>query len=126
MDHLLYETVIFNMKWTHHEPSYLLFIKCLLIQKITKQNSVMKIERIDAMRRFQLTKNKRHVVSGENEGWWAADNHYPTELTFIPAPEGSAEDDGVLLTIAYDGVRYKPIALSALWFAETQLILTPG
>ena len=43
--------------------------------------------------------------TGSGEGWWARDNHYPTELTFVPSPHGSEEDDGVLLTIAYDGIR---------------------
>jgi len=32
-------------------------------------------------------------------------NHYYSEANFIPNPEGKSEDDGVLVTIGYDGVK---------------------
>ena len=36
---------------------------------------------------------------------WFTESHYPGELFFIPNPEGTAEDDGVLVTIVFDGER---------------------
>jgi carotenoid cleavage dioxygenase-like enzyme len=44
-------------------------------------------------------------MTGREEACWTKENHYPTELTFIPAPHATQEDQGVLITIAYDGVR---------------------
>jgi hypothetical protein len=45
--------------------------------------------------------------TGDQEAWWTKENHYPTEMTFLPSSQALGEDEGVLLTIAYDGVRYK-------------------
>ena len=33
------------------------------------------------------------------------ENHYTTEMFFIANPEGTAEDDGVLVTNVFDGER---------------------
>ena len=30
---------------------------------------------------------------------------YPGEVLFVPDPEGSNEDDGVLVSCVYDGIR---------------------
>lgn len=33
------------------------------------------------------------------------ENHYNGEAIFVPNPDGEAEDDGVLMTIGFDGVK---------------------
>lgn len=33
------------------------------------------------------------------------ENNYMSEMHFLPDPSGKAEDDGVLITIGFDGVR---------------------
>ena len=33
------------------------------------------------------------------------ENNYLSEMHFLPDPSGKAEDDGVLITIGFDGVR---------------------
>ena len=33
------------------------------------------------------------------------ENHYHTEMAFIANPEGIEEDDGVLITISFDGYK---------------------
>ena len=36
---------------------------------------------------------------------WRQDGHYPGEPTFVGAPGGTAEDDGVVLSVVLDGAR---------------------
>merc|ERR1711988_1451467 len=45
---------------------------------------------------------KRNLCTGERRGWYEA-NHYPSEVQFVPNPDGTSEDDGVLLGVVYDG-----------------------
>lgn len=45
---------------------------------------------------------KRNVCTGEKSGWYEP-NHYPSEVQFVPNPRGTAEDDGVLLGVVFDG-----------------------
>ena len=33
------------------------------------------------------------------------ENHYASEMSFIPNPDAKSEDDGVLVTITFDGER---------------------
>ena len=33
------------------------------------------------------------------------ENHYSSEMHFLPNPDGKAEDDGVLITIVFDGEK---------------------
>merc|ERR1711933_657239 len=44
---------------------------------------------------------KRNFCNGERLGWYAA-NEYPSEVTFIPDPHGTDEDDGALVGIVFD------------------------
>ena len=39
------------------------------------------------------------------------ENHYMSEMHFLPRPGGTAEDDGVLITIGFDGPREKSYLL---------------
>merc|ERR1719487_1968153 len=45
---------------------------------------------------------KRNLCTGERLGWYEP-NMYPSEVEFVPNPSGTAEDDGVLLGIVFDG-----------------------
>ena len=45
---------------------------------------------------------KRNVCTGEHSGWYEP-NTYPSEVQFVPNPAGTAEDDGVLLNMVFDG-----------------------
>ena len=39
------------------------------------------------------------------------ENNYMSEMHFLPNPAGKAEDDGVLITIGFDGEREKSYLL---------------
>merc|ERR1712072_799920 len=45
---------------------------------------------------------KRNVCTGERSGWHEP-NTYPSEVQFVQNPDGIAEDDGVLLSMVFDG-----------------------
>ncbi|ELU02026.1 hypothetical protein CAPTEDRAFT_186449 [Capitella teleta] len=46
---------------------------------------------------------KKNLCYGVGDRVWSKENHFPSEPWFIPNPNGSGEDDGVLLTIVLDG-----------------------
>jgi len=45
---------------------------------------------------------KRNLCTGEHTGWYEP-NTYPSEVQFIADPAGSAEDDGILMSMVFDG-----------------------
>jgi len=45
---------------------------------------------------------KRNLCTGERSGLYEA-NTYPSEVQFVANPSGSAEDDGILLGVVFDG-----------------------
>ena len=38
---------------------------------------------------------------------WYKENHYTSEMSFLPNPNGTDEEDGVLITLVYDGEKEK-------------------
>jgi carotenoid cleavage dioxygenase-like enzyme len=44
---------------------------------------------------------KRNLCTGERIGWYEP-NEYPSEVSFIPNPESTEEDDGALVGIVFD------------------------
>ena len=48
---------------------------------------------------------KRDLDNPAGDKTWFEPSHYPGEMFFIPNPEGTEEDDGVLITISFDGWR---------------------
>ena len=50
------------------------------------------------------TVTKVDVEQGEATVW-AREDCFPGEPVFIPAPDGTAEDDGVLLSVVFDALR---------------------
>ena len=46
---------------------------------------------------------KKNLCDSTEDKLLYIENHYATEMTFIANPEGKSEDDGVLVTISFDG-----------------------
>ena len=55
------------------------------------------------------------------------ENHYPSEMYFIANPEAKSEDDGVLVTITYDGEKEQSyfMVIDALTFIEIDRAYLP-
>jgi len=48
---------------------------------------------------------KKNVCDSSKDKVWHQENHYGSEMSFIPNPDPKSEDDGVLVTIVFDGER---------------------
>ncbi|XP_063420661.1 beta,beta-carotene 15,15'-dioxygenase-like [Mytilus trossulus] len=48
---------------------------------------------------------KKDVCRVDGDLSWAIDNHYPSEAWFEPTPNSTREDDGVLMTHVFDGIK---------------------
>jgi len=48
---------------------------------------------------------KKNVCDSTKDMVYYVENHYSSEMHFLPRPGGQAEDDGVLVTIVFDGVK---------------------
>jgi carotenoid cleavage dioxygenase-like enzyme len=48
---------------------------------------------------------KKNVCDATKDKVLYTENHYTSELRFLPNPEGSEEDDGVLISVAFDGPK---------------------
>lgn len=46
---------------------------------------------------------KKDVCGTSSDKVWYKENHYMSEIWFFPSPKAKTEDDGVLMTIAFDG-----------------------
>jgi len=51
------------------------------------------------------TLTKKNMCDDSEDKIWHSPNHYSGELYFIPNPLNRSEDDGVLVTIVYDGPK---------------------
>ena len=51
--------------------------------------------------------SKANLTTGAVEATWAPANHFPCEPIFVPRPGGTAEDDGVILSIVLCGADDK-------------------
>ena len=60
---------------------------------------------------WRMTLIKKDLEDSTNYKLWFTESHYPGELFFIPNPTGTAEDDGVLVTIVFDGEREQSYVL---------------
>ena len=63
---------------------------------------------------------KKNVCDALEDRVIYEENHYFTEMYFIPHPESKSEDDGILLTFGFDGPREKSylLILDAKKFGE--------
>ena len=50
---------------------------------------------------------KKDLCNSSGDLSWSVNSHYPMESWFVPNPDGSSEDDGVLLTPVLDGALGK-------------------
>jgi len=48
---------------------------------------------------------KKNVCNPDDDKVYYLEDHYMSEMFFIPHPASSSEDDGVLITITFDGTR---------------------
>lgn len=69
-----------------------------------------------------MTLIKKNVSNQENDLIWHVPNHYPTELWFVQNPDGTSEDDGVLLDVILDGPRGK--SYLAILDAKNMILVT--
>jgi len=54
---------------------------------------------------------KKSVCDSSRDKVWHLENHYSSEMHFLPNPDRRAEDDGVLVTIVFDGPRQQSYLL---------------
>jgi len=54
---------------------------------------------------------KKNVCTSEDDKVLYRENHYMSEMHFLPKPGGNSEDDGVLITIGFDGTKEKSYLL---------------
>ncbi len=57
-------------------------------------------------------------VTGGPELTWSESGVYPGEPVFVPRPEGTAEDDGVVLCVLLEGSDSSLLVLDASNFKE--------
>ena len=70
---------------------------------------------------------KKNACDASNDRVLYIENHYATEMYFIADPEGTAEDDGVLVTLVFDGHREQSylLLLDAKSFKEIDRAYLP-
>merc|ERR1711874_382723 len=54
---------------------------------------------------------KKNVCNSDDDKVYYLKNHYVTEMHFLPNPSARTEDDGVLITISFDGLREQSFLL---------------
>lgn len=62
-------------------------------------------EKIDDVIQPRWALAKKDLCGNTTDRIWYVQNHYPTEAWFVPNPDGTSEDDGVLLSQVLDGVN---------------------
>ena len=77
---------------------------------------------------WRMTLVKKDLVDSSNYKTWFTESHYPGEMFFIPNPEeGTEEDDGILITISFDGEREESyvLLLDGITFEEIDRAYLP-
>jgi len=54
---------------------------------------------------WRQTLVKKDLENSINDKTWSRPSHYPGEVFFIPRPGGVDEDDGVIVTVVFDGEK---------------------
>jgi len=54
---------------------------------------------------WRQTLVKKDLENSKNDKTWSRASHYPGEIFFIPNPDGVMEDDGVVVSVVYDGEK---------------------
>ena len=76
---------------------------------------------------WRMTLVKRDLEDPAGNAKWFKPSHYPGEMWFLPNPEGVEEDDGVLITLVFDGEREQSyvMILDAKTFEEIDIAYLP-
>ena len=67
---------------------------------------------------------KKNLCNPTADKFWYKENHYLSEVWFFPTPEGKAEDDGVIMTIAFDGEKKQSYLLLLDGFSLETVAIT--
>merc|ERR1719325_330603 len=70
---------------------------------------------------------KKNLCNSDEDKVFYRKNHYMGEMHFMPRPDGVAEDDGVLITVGYDGEKEQSylLVLDAATFAPLNTAYLP-
>ena len=60
---------------------------------------------------WRQTLVKKDLEDSMNDMTWSRNSHYPGELFFVPRPGADTEDDGLLLTVVFDGEQKRSYLL---------------
>ena len=60
---------------------------------------------------WRTTLVKKDLENSLNDKMWSKDSHYPGEMFFVPRPGAEDEDDGVLMTVVFDGEQRRSYLL---------------
>merc|ERR1711881_548077 len=76
---------------------------------------------------WRQTLVKKDLEDTMNDKMWSQNSHYPGEVFFIPRPGAEAEDDGVLVTVVFDGEQKRSflLLLDGQTFAEVNRSYLP-
>ena len=76
---------------------------------------------------WRQTLIKKDLEDLNNYSTWFKESHYPGEMYFISNPDGVEEDDGVLITLVFDGVRERSyvMLLDGQTFEEINISYLP-
>ena len=76
---------------------------------------------------WRQTLIKKDLEDLNNYNTWFKESHYPGEMYFISNPDGVMEDDGVLITLVFDGVREQSyvMLLDGTTFEEINISYLP-
>ena len=74
-----------------------------------------------------MTLVKRDLEDPSGNAKWFKPSHYPGEMWFIPHPDGVEEEDGVLITLVFDGEKEQSyvLLLDAKTFEEINIAYLP-
>merc|ERR1712172_239081 len=54
---------------------------------------------------------KKDLENSMNDKMWSENSHYPGEMFFVPRPGAVEEDDGILMTVVFDGEQRRSYLL---------------
>jgi len=70
---------------------------------------------------------KKNMCDSSQDKVWSRPNHYPSEMHFLPNPQPKAEDDGVLITVVFDGEKEQSyvMMIDAVTFTPVNMAYLP-
>jgi len=76
---------------------------------------------------WRISLVKKDLEDSGNIKIWTKPSHYPGEMFFIPNPEGTNEDDGIIVTIVFDGTKEESylLLLDGQTFEEINIAYLP-